>query len=115
LERGEVAILGGGTGNPFFTTDTGASLRAIEIKADAMLKGTRVDGIYNVDPEKDPNAIKFDKITYDDVIRLGLKVMDITATAMCMENKMPVVVFDMDTPGNLQRVINGDPIGTVVY
>jgi uridylate kinase len=115
LGRGEVAILGGGTGNPFFTTDTGASLRAIEIKADAMLKGTRVDGIYNVDPEKDPNAIKFDKITYDDVIRLGLKVMDITATAMCMENKMPVVVFDMDTPGNLQRVINGDPIGTVVY
>lgn len=115
LERGEVAILGGGTGNPFFTTDTGASLRAIEIQADAMLKGTRVDGIYNVDPEKDPNAIKFDKITYDDVIRLGLKVMDITATAMCMENKMPVVVFDMDTPGNLQRVIKGDPIGTVVY
>ena len=115
LNRGEVAILGGGTGNPFFTTDTGAALRAIEIKADAMFKGTRVDGIYNADPEKDPNAIKFDKITYDDVIRLGLKVMDLTATTMCMENHMPVVVFDMDTNGNLERVIDGEPIGTVVY
>jgi uridylate kinase len=115
MERGEVAILGGGTGNPFFTTDTGASLRAIEVKADAMFKGTRVDGIYTADPEKDPTATKFDKITYDEVYRLGLKVMDLTATAMCMENHMPIVVFDMDTVGNLKRVIDGENIGTVVY
>lgn len=115
LEHGSVAILAGGTGNPFFTTDTGASLRAIEIGADVMLKGTRVDGIYTADPEKDPTATKFDKITYDEVYKRGLKVMDLTATAMCMENDMPIVVFDMDTPGNLGKVIAGENIGTLVY
>ncbi len=115
LEAGEVAILAGGTGCPFFTTDTGAALRAVEIGADVMLKGTRVDGIYTADPEKDPAATKFDRISYDEVYKRGLKVMDLTATAMCMENHMPIVVFDMDTPGNLMRVVSGEPIGTVVY
>ena len=115
LEQGKVAILAGGTGNPFFTTDTGAALRAVEIGADVMLKGTRVDGIYTADPEKDPSATKFSSITYADVLARGLRVMDLTATAMCMENKMPVVVFDMDTPGNLARVIAGENIGTTVY
>lgn len=115
LEQGCVAILAGGTGNPFFTTDTGASLRAVEIGADVMLKGTRVDGIYTADPEKDPTATKFDKITYDEVYKRGLKVMDLTATAMCMQNDMPIVVFDMDTPGNLGKVIAGENIGTLVY
>lgn len=114
LTRGEVAILAGGTGCPFFTTDTGAALRAVEIRADVMLKGTRVDGIYTADPEKDPKAVKFDKITFDEVYRRGLKVMDLTATAMCKENSMPVIVFDMDTPGNLESVIAGKPIGTLV-
>ncbi len=115
LQSGEVAILAGGTGNPFFTTDTGAALRAVEIKADVMLKGTRVDGVYTADPEKDPNATKFTEITYDEVYNRGLKVMDLTATALCKENSMPIVVFDMDTPGNLEKVIAGDPIGTLVY
>lgn len=115
LEAGEVAILAGGTGCPFFTTDTGAALRGVEIKADAMFKGTRVDGIYTADPEKDPTATKFDRITYDEVYRLGLKVMDLIATALCMENNLPIVVFDMDTPGNLAKVLAGEPIGTVVY
>ncbi|MCM1029491.1 MAG: UMP kinase [Pseudoflavonifractor sp.] len=115
LEGGEVAILAGGTGCPFFTTDTGAALRGVEIKADAMLKGTRVDGIYTADPEKDPSATKFDRITYDEVYSRGLKVMDLTATALCMENSLPIVVFDMDTPGNLAKVLAGDPIGTIVY
>ena len=115
MERGEVAILSGGTGNPFFTTDTGSALRGIEIGADVMLKGTRVDGVYTADPEKDPTATKFDEITYDEVLARGLKVMDITATAMCKENKLPIVVFDMDTPGNLVKVIAGEPIGTKVY
>lgn len=115
MENGKVMILAGGTGNPFFTTDTGASLRAVEIRADVMMKGTRVDGIYTADPEKDPTATKFDRISFDEVYKRGLKVMDLTATAMCMENKMPVVVFDMDTPGNLRKVMSGENIGTEVY
>lgn len=115
LEAGEVAIMAGGTGNPFFTTDTGSALRGIEIKADAMLKGTRIDGVYTADPEKDPTATKFDRITYDEVLARGLRVMDLTATALCKENNLPIVVFDMDTVGNLARVIAGEPIGTVVY
>lgn len=115
LEAGRVAILSCGTGNPFFTTDTGSALRGIEVEADVMLKGTRVDGIYTADPEKDPTATKFDRITYNDVIARGLKVMDITATALCKENKLPIIVFDMDTPGNLNKVLAGEPIGTYVY
>ncbi len=115
LERGEVSIIAGGTGNPFFTTDTGSALRAIEVEADVMLKGTRVDGIYTADPEKDPSATKFAEITYDEIYNRGLRVMDLTATALCKENKMPIVVFDMDTEGNLVKVINGEPIGTLVY
>ena len=115
LEAGRVAILSCGTGNPFFTTDTGSALRGIEVEADVMLKGTRVDGIYTADPEKDPSATKFDRITYNDVIARGLKVMDITATALCKENKLPIIVFDMDTPGNLNKVLAGEPIGTYVY
>lgn len=115
LEQGEVVIMSGGTGNPFFTTDTGSSLRAIEIEADVMLKGTRVDGIYTADPEKDPTAVKFKDITYDEIYNRGLKVMDLTATTMCKENNMPIVVFDMDTNGNLEKVMNGEPIGTVVH
>lgn len=114
LEHGEVAIFSAGTGNPFFTTDTGSSLRAIEIEADVMLKGTRVDGIYTADPEKDPTATKFDEITYDEIYIRGLKVMDLTATTMCKENKMPIYVFDMDTVGNLKKVMNGEKIGTLV-
>jgi len=115
LQNGEVAIIAGGTGNPFFTTDTGSALRGIEVKADAMLKGTRVDGVYTADPEKDPTATKFDKITYDEVYNRGLRVMDLTATALCKENGLPIIVFDMDTPGNLAKVIAGEPIGTLVY
>ena len=114
LDKGNVVILAGGTGAPYFTTDTGSSLRALEIKADVMLKGTRVDGIYTADPEKDPKATKFDEITYDEVIRLGLKVMDLTATAMAKENGLPIYVFNMDKVGNLEKVINGEPIGTLV-
>ncbi len=115
MRAGKVAILSGGTGNPFFTTDTGASLRGVEVEADVMLKGTRVDGIYTADPEKDPSATKFDSITYDEVYSRGLKVMDLTATAMCKENHLPIIVFDMDTPGNLAKVLSGEPIGTLVY
>ncbi|MBE6310826.1 MAG: UMP kinase [Bacteroidales bacterium] len=115
MKAGKVAIMAGGTGNPFFTTDTGSSLRGIEIEADVMLKGTRVDGIYTADPEKDPTATKFDKITYDEVYTRGLKVMDLTATAMCKENNLPIIVFDMDTKGNLKKVLDGEPIGTLVY
>ena len=114
LEAGEVVILSGGTGNPFFTTDTGSSLRGIELEADVMLKGTRVDGIYTADPEKDPTATKFDRITYDEIYNRGLKVMDLTATTMCRENNLPIIVFDMDTPGNLLRVLRGESIGTYV-
>lgn len=115
LKAGKVAIIAGGTGNPFFTTDTGSALRGIEIEADVMLKGTRVDGIYTADPEKDPTATKFTEITYDEVYTRGLKVMDLTATALCKENHLPIVVFDMDTVGNLVRVVSGEPIGTLVY
>ena len=114
LEKGNVVILAGGTGAPYFTTDTGSSLRALEIKADVMLKGTRVDGIYTADPEKDPKATKFDEITYDEVIRRGLKVMDLTATAMAKENGLPIYVVNMDKEGNLARVIDGEKIGTLV-
>lgn len=114
LEKGEVTIFSAGTGNPFFTTDTGSSLRAIEIEADAMLKGTRVDGIYTADPEKDPTATKFEEITYDEIYHRNLKVMDLTATTMCKENDMPIYVFDMDTVGNLKKVMLGENIGTLV-
>lgn len=115
LEEGKVVIMSCGTGNPFFTTDTGSSLRGIEIEADVMLKGTRVDGIYTADPEKDPNATKFDSISYDEVYARGLNVMDMTATVMCKENNLPIVVFDMDTKGNLQKLLTGDKIGTFVH
>lgn len=115
LKRGEVAIIAGGTGNPFFTTDTGSALRGIEVEADVMLKGTRVDGVYTADPEKDSTATKFSEISYDEVYNRGLKVMDLTATALCKENGLPIVVFCMDTPGNLAKVIAGEPIGTLVY
>ncbi len=115
LQKGEIAIISAGTGNPFFTTDTASALRAVEIEADVMLKGTRVDGVYTDDPEKNPDAVKFDKITYDEVYNRGLKVMDLTATAMCKENKMPIIVFDMDTEGNLKKVLTGNNIGTLVY
>ena len=115
MNRGEIAIMSGGTGNPFFTTDTGSALRGIEIEADVMLKGTRVDGIYTADPEKDPTATKFDKISYDELYTLVLKVMDLTATTLCKENHLPIIVFDMDTVGNLRKVMNGENIGTLVY
>ena len=115
MESGKVAILAGGTGNPYFTTDTGASLRAIEIEADVMFKGTRVDGVYTADPEKDPSAVKYDEITYDEMLAKGLKVMDLTATVMCKENGMPVAVFNMDKEGNLARILAGDNIGTVLH
>ena len=114
LRRGEVAIFAAGTGNPYFTTDTGSSLRGIEIEADVMLKGTRVDGIYTADPEKEPTATKFDKISFDEIYARGLKVMDLTATTMCKENNLPIIVFDMDTPGNLAKVVAGENIGTFV-
>jgi uridylate kinase len=114
LEKGRVVIFGAGTGNPYFTTDSAASLRAIEIDADAILKGTRVDGIYSADPEKDKNATKFDRISFDDVISNGLKVMDMTAFTLCKENELPIIVFDMDTPGNLKKVLLGDQVGTIV-
>ncbi len=115
MEKGSVVIMSAGTGNPYFTTDTGSSLRGIEIEADVMMKGTRVDGIYTADPEKDPTATKFDRISYDEVLERGLKVMDLTATVMCRENNLPILVFDMDTVGNLEKVISGDNIGTVVH
>ena len=114
LHNGEVVILSAGTGNPFFTTDTGSSLRGIELECDVMLKGTRVDGIYTADPEKDPTATKFDRISYQEIYTRGLKVMDLTATTMCMENNLPIVVFDMDTAGNLLKVLEGENIGTYV-
>ncbi|MBP8792579.1 MAG: UMP kinase [Lutibacter sp.] len=114
LEKGRVVIFGGGTGNPYFTTDTAAVLRAIEIGADAILKGTRVDGIYNSDPEKNSDAIKFDSITYKDAMSRGLKVMDMTAFALSQENNLPIVVFDMNKDGNLLKVVSGENIGTIV-
>ncbi|HSP12206.1 MAG TPA: UMP kinase [Salegentibacter sp.] len=114
LEKGRVVIFGGGTGNPYFTTDSAAVLRAIEIHADVILKGTRVDGIYTADPELDAKATKFDYITFDDVIRKGLKVMDTTAFTLSQENELPIIVFDMNTPGNLLKVVTGENIGTKV-
>ena len=114
LKNKTVCILSGGTGNPFFTTDTAAALRAVEIGADVLLKGTRVDGVYTSDPEKDPAAQKFDKISFKEVITRRLKVMDSTAFTMCMDNNMPLVVFDMNKPGNLAKIIEGDAIGTIV-
>src|SRR5574344_1316704 len=115
MQRGEVVIMSAGTGSPYFTTDTGSSLRGIEIEADVMLKGTRVDGIYTADPEKAPAATKFEDITYREVIERGLKVMDITATAMCMQNNLPIYVFNMDVLGNLKKVMEGEEIGTLVH
>ena len=115
LNAGEVVIISGGTGNPYFTTDTASALRGIEIHADVMLKGTRVDGVYTADPEKDPSARKFDAISFDEVYRQGLKVMDLTATAMCKENGLPVLVFNMDEEGNLMKVLQGEKIGTLVH
>lgn len=114
LNKGEIAIFSAGTGCPYFTTDTGSALRAIEIEADVMLKGTRVDGIYTADPEKDPTAVKFSEITYDEIYTRNLRVMDLTATTLCKENKMPIYVFDMDTVGNLKKVMDGEKIGTLV-
>ena len=114
LEKGRVVIFGAGTGNPFFTTDSAASLRAIEINADVILKGTRVDGIYSADPEKDTSATKYDTITFDEVYKLGLNVMDLTAFTLCKENDLPIVVFDMDTVGNLEKVLADKNIGTLV-
>ena len=114
LEEGYVVVIGGGTGNPFFTTDTGSALRAVEVKADIILKGTRVDGIYTADPEKDPTAKKYESITYDEAYQKNLKVMDLTAFTMCKENNMPMLVFDMNTKGNLTKVLNGEKIGTIV-
>ena len=114
MKQGNVVIIAGGTGNPYFTTDTASVLRAIEIEADVMLKGTRVDGIYTADPEKDPTAEKFTDITYDEILKRNLRVMDLTATALAKDNLMPIYVFDMDTVGNLEKVIAGKPIGTFV-
>ena len=114
MEAGWIVIIAGGTGNPYFTTDTASALRGVEIEAEVLLKGTRVDGVYTADPEEDPTATKFAEITFDEVYRRRLKVMDLTAFTMCKENDLPIVVFDMDTPGNLQKVIAGEPIGTVV-
>jgi uridylate kinase len=114
LEKGRIVIFGAGTGNPYFTTDTAASLRAVEIDAEVILKGTRVDGIYSADPEKDATAVKFDKLTFKDVFEKGLSVMDMTAFTLCNENKLPIIVFDMNKPGNLMKVIQGSEIGTLV-
>ncbi len=114
LEKGRVVIFGAGTGNPYFTTDTAASLRAIEIEADVVLKGTRVDGIYSADPEKDTTAVKYEVLTFDEVYSKGLNVMDMTAFTLCNENKLPIIVFDINTPGNLQRLLGGESIGTRV-
>ncbi len=114
LEKGRVVIFGAGTGNPYFTTDTAAALRAIEIQADVILKGTRVSGVYDSDPEKNPNAIKFPEISYLDIINKELKVMDLTAITLCRENELPIIVFDMNTPGNLKKLILGEQIGTLV-
>jgi uridylate kinase len=115
LEKGRVVIFGAGTGNPYFTTDTAASLRAIEIEADVVLKGTRVDGIYTADPEKDANAVKFEKITFTEVYDKGLNVMDMTAFTLCQENNLPIIVFDMNTRGNFKKLMEGEVIGTLVH
>lgn len=115
MRAGEVVIIGGGTSNPFFSTDTASALRGVEVEADVMLKGTRVDGVYTADPEKDPTAVRFDEITFDEVYARGLKVMDLTAFTLCKENKLPIIVFDMDTEGNLGKVVAGEKIGTLVH
>ena len=115
MERGGVALIAGGTGNPFFTTDSGAALRALEIKADALLKGTRVDGVYTADPEKDPTATRYDELTFDVALSRHLKVMDQTAFALCSDGDMPILVFDMTRPGNLTRILAGESVGTVVH
>jgi uridylate kinase len=114
LEKGRVVIFGAGTGNPYFTTDSAASLRAIEVEADVILKGTRVDGIYTADPEKDSTAEKFDNISFNEVFKRGLKVMDMTAFTLCNENKLPIIVFNMDEGGNLPKVVSGETVGTLV-
>jgi uridylate kinase len=114
LEKGRVVIFGAGTGNPYFTTDTAASLRAMEIGAQVILKGTKVDGVYSADPKKDPDAVKLPKLTYIDVLKRGLQVMDATATSLCMDNDLPIIIFDLTTEGNIKKVINGDEIGTIV-
>jgi len=115
LKRGEIVIVSGGTGNPFFTTDTASVLRGVELEADVMLKGTRVDGIFNADPEKDPFAVKFETVTYDEIYKRNLKIMDLTATALAKDNNLPIVVFNMDTVGNLKKVVSGEKIGTLVH
>ncbi|MCX6243556.1 MAG: UMP kinase [Bacteroidetes bacterium] len=115
LESGEVVIIAGGTGNPYFTTDTASALRALEIKADAIFKGTRVDGVYNADPEKDPNAVKFDTLTFDEAYEKGLKIMDLTAFTLCRENNLPIVVFNMNVKGNLGKILHGEKVGTIVH
>ncbi|WP_321370395.1 UMP kinase [uncultured Draconibacterium sp.] len=115
LQNGEVVIISGGTGNPYFTTDTASALRGIEIEADIMFKGTRVDGIYTADPEKDKTATKFEKISFDEIYNRNLRIMDLTATTLCKENNLPIYVFNMDQKGNLQRVMSGEDIGTLVY
>ena len=115
FEQGYALIFTFGTGNPFFTTDTAAALRGVEIGADVILKGTRVDGVYTADPEKDPHAVKYNDITYEEAYRKGLKIMDLTAFTMCRENNMPILVFDMNTPGNLRKVLEGENIGTLIH
>ena len=115
MENGGVSLIAGGTGNPFFTTDSGAALRALEIGADALLKGTRVDGVYTADPEKDPTAVKYDELTFDKALEDHLKVMDQTAFALCREGNMPIIVFDMNRKGNLEKLIKGEKIGTLVH
>jgi len=114
LEKGRVVIFGAGTGNPYFTTDTAASLRAMEINAQVILKGTKVDGVYTADPKKDPDAVKLDSLTYIDVLKKGLQVMDATAISLCMDNNLPIIVFDLTTEGNIKKVISGEEIGTIV-
>ena len=114
LEKERIVIFGAGTGNPYFTTDTAAALRAVEIEADVIIKGTRVDGVYDSDPERNPSAFKFQEISYLDVLKKDLKVMDMTAITLCRENKLPIVVFNMNTPGNLKRLVLGEPVGTKV-
>lgn len=114
LSSGQVVIIGGGTSNPFFTTDSAAALRGVEIEAEVLLKGTRVDGVYSADPEKDPSAVKYDEISFDEVYSRGLKIMDLTAFTLCKENGLPVIVFDMDTEGNLRKVVKGESVGTLV-
>ncbi len=115
LEKGGVALISGGTGNPFFTTDSGAALRALELKADALLKGTRVDGVYTADPEKDPTAVRYEELTFDEALSKHLKVMDQTAFALCSEGNMPIIVFDMNATGNLTRLLHGEKVGTLVH